>query len=216
MFKTIRLRKLNNKGLSLVEVLVALAITGIVATIIMSLISSGTGFYRRQSNSIDLQNELQETSNKISDALMEATQIEVTDSDGMLVIKTGNFSEENAKVQPKCIVWVKPYNEKNGAIYVMDTEVPASFDEAAEGYCMSECVEDFSIEIDESCLKTDESGHVQTDASGNEIYRQPVMFNVSIKVSDNGEEKHDSKTITLRNRIDKLIYMGNEYNVSSR
>lgn len=91
--KEIRLRKLNNKGLSLVEVLVALAIASIVATLIMSLVTSGSRFYRKQSNSIDLQNELQETSNKVADALMEATELYVSEQSGMLVIKTGDFPE---------------------------------------------------------------------------------------------------------------------------
>ena len=40
--KEIRLRKLNNKGLSLVEVVVALAIASIVAILIMSLVTSGS------------------------------------------------------------------------------------------------------------------------------------------------------------------------------
>ena len=42
--KEIRLRKLNNKGLSLVEVVVALAIASIVAILIMSLVTSGSRF----------------------------------------------------------------------------------------------------------------------------------------------------------------------------
>lgn len=214
MLRAIHSRKLNNKGFSLVEILVALAIASIVATLIMSLITSGTGFYNKQSNSIDLQNELQETSNKVSDALMEATQLEITDDGSILVIKTGDFSDDDSKVKPKCIVWVKPYGDNNGSLYVMDTEVPASFDDAVEGYCMSKYVEDFSIKIDDSCLKLDEEGNVQIDALGNKIYSQPVMFNISIKVSNNNEEKHDSKTITLRNKIDKLVYMGKELNIS--
>ena len=204
--KEIRLRKLNNKGLSLVEVLVALAIASIVATLIMSLVTSGSRFYRKQSNSIDLQNELQETSNKVADALMEATE---------LYVKTGDFSG-TSKVKPKCIIWVKPHDDVNGIVYVMDTDAPLSMDDAYDGYCMSKYVSDFSFKIDDSCLKLDDEGNVVYDALGNKIYEQPIVLNVSIKVSNDNESKQDSKTITLRNRITALNYMGKELNVSSK
>lgn len=214
--KAIRLRKLNNRGLSLVEVLVALAIASIVATLIMSLVSSGSSFFKKQSSSIDLQNELQETSNKIADALMEATKLSITDDSAMLVVKTGDFSEANPKVKPKCIIWVKPHDDMGGMVYVMDTDAPASIDEAYEGYCMSKYVSDFSIKIDDSCLKLDDDGNVKQDALGNKIYGQPIVLNISIKVSNDDESKQDSKTITLRNRITTFNYMGKELNVSSK
>lgn len=213
--KEIRLRKLNNKGLSLVEVLVALAIASIVATLIMSLVTSGSRFYKKQSNSIDLQNELQETSNKVADALMEATELYVSEQSGMLVIKTGDFSG-TSKVKPKCIIWVKPYDDVNGMVYVMDTDAPLSMDDAYDGYCMSKYVSDFSLKIDDSCLKLDDDGNVVYDALGNKIYEQPIVLNVSIKVSNDNESKQDSKTITLRNRITALDYMGKKLNVSSK
>lgn len=213
--KEIRLRKLNNKGLSLVEVLVALAIASIVATLIMSLVTSGSRFYRKQSNSIDLQNELQETSNKVADALMEATELYVSEQSGMLVIKTGDFSG-TSKVKPKCIIWVKPHDDVNGMVYVMDTDAPLSMDDAYDGYCMSKYVSDFSLKIDDSCLKLDDDGNIVYDALGNKIYEQPIVLNVSIKVSNDNESKQDSKTITLRNRIMALDYMGKKLNVSSK
>lgn len=214
--KGIRSRKLNNKGLSLVEVLVALAIASIVATLIMSLVTSGSRFYRKQSNSIDLQNELQETSNRVADALMEATSLSVTEQSGMLIIRTGDFSEKNPKVKPKCIIWVKPHDDTKGAVYVMDTDAPLSMDDAYDGYCMSKYVSDFSLTIDDSCLKLDDDDNVKYDALGNKIYDQPIVLNVSIKVTNNNESKQDSKTITLRNRITTFNYMGKELNVSSK
>lgn len=213
--KEIRLRKLNNKGLSLVEVVVALAIASIVAILIMSLVTSGSRFYRKQSNSIDLQNELQETSNKVADALMEATELYVSEQSGMLVIKTGDFSG-TSKVKPKCIIWVKPNDDVNGMVYVMDTDAPLSMDDAYDGYCMSKYVSDFSLKIDDSCLKLDDDGNIVYDALGNKIYEQPIVLNVSIKVSNDNESKQDSKTITLRNRITALDYMGKKLNVSSK
>ena len=81
---------------------------------------------------------------------------------------------------------------------------------------MSKYVSDFSLKIDDSCLKLDDDGNIVYDALGNKIYEQPIVLNVSIKVSNDNESKQDSKTITLRNRITALDYMGKKLNVSSK
>ena len=146
---------------------------------------------------------------------MEATELYVSEQSGMLVIKTGDFSR-TSKVKPKCIIWVKPHDDVNGMVYVMDTDAPLSMDDAYDGYCMSKYVSDFSLKIDDSCLKLDDDGNIVYDALGNKIYEQPIVLNVSIKVSNDNESKQDSKTITLRNRITALDYMGKKLNVSSK
>ena len=71
-------KKHNNKGFTLIEVLVALAVSSVVITIVIAFISQGARFYKTQSNTINLQNELQETSNVITDTLQEATYLSIT------------------------------------------------------------------------------------------------------------------------------------------
>lgn len=195
MFKIRKHRKSNNKGFSLLEVLIAVAITGIVATLLATFISTGTRYFRKQSNSIDLQNMLQETSNKITDSLMEATSVRIKEQEGALWIYTGDFDEIEPKVKPKLILWVK----SAGEIYIMDYNISSTAD-ADEGYCMAKCVKDFTIELDPKCQNPD-----------THKWEQPLMFNVSISLENSDDVQADSKTTTLRNKIHLLEIYGVEY-----
>lgn len=195
MFEIRKHRKSNNKGLSLLEVLIAVAITGIVATLLAVFISSGTGYFRKQSNSIDLQNMLQETSNKITDSLMEATSVRIKEQEGALWIYTGDFDEIEPKVKPKLILWIK----SAGEIYVMDYDI-SSISGVDEGYCMAKYVKDFTIQLDPKCQNPD-----------THKWEQPLMFNVSISLENKDDVQADSKTTTLRNKIDLLEIYGVEY-----
>lgn len=197
MFRIRKHSKPNNKGFSLLEVLVAVAITAVIATLIAAFVTSGTGYFRKQSNSIDLQNMLQETSNKITDSLMEATSIEIKEQGGALWIYTGDFEEVDPKVKPKLILWLK----SAGEIYVMDYEI-SDTGSVDEGYCMAKYVKDFKIELDPKCENPD-----------THKWEQPLMFNVSISLENRDEERSDSKTTTLRNKIDMLEINGVEYDL---
>ena len=197
MFGIIKRLKLNNKGLSLVEVLIAVGITAIVATLLAAFISSGMGYFGKQSNSIDLQNELQETSNKITDALMEATSVSIKEQGGALWIYTGDFSVANPKVRPKLILWIKDRSE----LYIMDYDI-SDIGAVDEGYCMSKYVKDIKIELDSKCQ----------DPSTMK-WEQPLIFNVAISLENKDEVRSDAKTTTLRNKIDLLEINGVGYDL---
>lgn len=88
-------KKHNDKGFTLTEVLVALAVSSVVITIVIAFISQGSRFYKTQSNTINLQNELQETSNVITDALQEATFLSITSDskNKKLEVYTGSYEK---------------------------------------------------------------------------------------------------------------------------
>lgn len=201
MIKSLRRHKRNNKGFSLMEVLVTLAIAGIVATLIAAIITQGSRFFRKEQNSIDLQNELQECSNKISDVLMGASSVEITESGTQLII---HVHSEKTSVQEKYIVYDKDPSESVGSLYVFNNAIESG--ENKQGYSLSDCVSDVSIEFDDSCLKDFDDG------SGGTVKKciQPVILNITVKVSDEGEEKTGSQTITLRNNIVSYIVNGTE------
>ncbi|MCM1307654.1 MAG: prepilin-type N-terminal cleavage/methylation domain-containing protein [Butyrivibrio sp.] len=187
----------RNKGFSLLEVLVAVAITAIIATLLAAFISSGSRSFKKQSNSIDLQNMLQETSNKITDSLMEATSVTIKEQEDALWIYTGDFDKSDPKVRPKLILWVR----SAGEIYIMDYKIN-SVSEAAEGYCMAKYVKDFKIELDSRCQNSE-----------SHKWEQPLMFNVSVSLENQDEAISDSKTTTLRNKIDLLEIYGVKYDL---
>lgn len=198
----------NNKGFSLVELLVSIAVGGIVLIVIGSFISSGTGFFNKQSDSLDIQNELQVASNRITDSLMEATSLIVKNEgeagNRILTIYTGDFSDKESKIKPKCIIW----NEKDGSLFVADEKIDAGIiDEYYMGYCVSKCVTNMTITINDDCLDKikDENG---LDVN---VCKQPVTVQVNLTVTGSKDSKSDMKTTTLRNRLKVLEYNGKSY-----
>lgn len=73
--------KENNKGFSLLELVVSMCILAIVGFILLGIIQSGTNSYTRTSKSINVQNEAQLAMDQIQEILIDATNgISTTDS----------------------------------------------------------------------------------------------------------------------------------------
>ena len=206
----------HNKGFSLIEVLVALAITGIVATLVMTVITLSTKFFRKQTTTLDVQNQLQEASNKINDMLIEATSITMYNSGNAIVYyngtdsydEDGNYVTED-KITPKYLVWFRT-GDHEGCLYLMDRSYflsAASVDTIAsedyEGYLLTDLCTSLSISIDSSCYALTESG--STDYT---TVTQPLILNMSLKLTDGEESKYDSKTVTLRNTLNSISLSG--------
>lgn len=64
-------RKRNNGGFSLVELLIAMAILGVVSLVIYSFMNTGARFYQRTSADADIQSEAQLVANTISDLIVD-------------------------------------------------------------------------------------------------------------------------------------------------
>ncbi len=208
--KRIKSLKLNNKAFSLVELLVTMAVSAIVLLVIGAFLTSGTRSFNKQSNSIDIQNELQSSSNFVIDALMESTELNIKNETDAIVITTGDFDADN-KVEPKLICWIKDTKK----LFVTDMsseEMADSADDISEGYCVSKYVTNFTINIDEESYEHDEAGNRVT-IDGKVVLKKAIILNVSIKVGNNGEERSDSRTIKLRNKLNKFVFNGTEYTV---
>lgn len=94
--------KLNNQGFSLVELLVALAISGIVIVMISLLIVNSSNLFNNENKNIDLQNEFQVVDGFLSETLMEAKTIDIkdnSDGDQTLTLYTGTRGSGEA-LQP--------------------------------------------------------------------------------------------------------------------
>ena len=94
-------RKLNNKGLTLIEMVVAIAIIGIFSTVVMTFITSGANFYRKVSITTKLQSDMQTTLESIENAIM--------DTNVKIIYTSGGTSIENdigstAEVKKKLIL----------------------------------------------------------------------------------------------------------------
>lgn len=201
-------KKHNNKGFTLIEVLVALAVSSVVITIVIAFISQGSRFYKTQSNTINLQNELQETSNVITDALQEATYLKIASYNNALSVYTGSY---------KIVAGKKLFiNEKGSSRYILrdgsgiyiydkaDTQYITDKDKP--GYRYSNNIEAITVSINDKC---------KTKVGDSKVITQPVMLDVYIKVTHNDTSRFENKTITLRNKISSLEINGAIYTLGS-
>ena len=81
-------QNLNNKGFSLIELLVSIAIAGIVVVAAFSMVLYGMNRYAKSSKETKLQNEIQFVNNTISDAIKEghigSSRIDITRKGGII------------------------------------------------------------------------------------------------------------------------------------
>lgn len=202
-------KKHNNKGFTLIEVLVALAVSSVVITIVIAFISQGSRFYKTQSNTINLQNELQETSNVITDALQEATYLKITSNNNALSVYTGSYKIVEGK---KLFINEKGssrYILRDGSgIYIYDkADMQYITDKDKPGYRYSNNIEAITVSINDKC---------KTKVGDSKVIIQPVMLDVYIKVTHNDTSRFENKTITLRNKIQSLEVNGELYQIGSK
>ena len=201
-------KKHNNKGFTLTEVLVALAVSSVVITIVIAFISQESRFYKTQSNTINLQNELQETSNVITDTLQEATYLSITSNSKNLEVYTGSYEIKEEKKLFTSVKGSSRYILRDGTgIYVFDkADTQYITDKDKPGYRYSNNIEAITVSINEKC---------KTNVADSEVITQPVMLDVYIKVTHNDTSRFENKTITLRNKIQSLEVNGELYQIGS-
>ncbi len=120
------MKKMNNDGFSLIEILVSLAIAAVVLVGTYTLMNSSAKSYRQSSSDIDVQAESETTSNFIYELLLEAQDVRVTDavagsagSCKTLVVlnnkyvKDASTGKQNAQPQYNFIV----FDENNEKLY---------------------------------------------------------------------------------------------------
>lgn len=73
------LKKMNNRGMSLAELIISMAISTIVVLMIIAFISGAFRVFRRTNDEVNLQMEAQTTLNQIANVMMEAKKIDKMD-----------------------------------------------------------------------------------------------------------------------------------------
>lgn len=81
----------NNKGATLVELIIAMAVAAIVLSMIMYFIFGAAKSFQRTSDEVNLQLEAQTAINQINNIILEAGDMEVYPSDGLINPITGDI-----------------------------------------------------------------------------------------------------------------------------
>lgn len=159
----------NNKGFSLIELIVSIAIMSIVLVIATTMMTNASRFFERQSAEVELQNEAQIVTNYLSEAFMEATAMECTaesftESGGLLkmsgamtIVLYGTKTDDTGAVSvdgkgEQRVIYLTP--NADGMTYSLymvsfDSEdaIPSSSTYTAPGYLISDNVSTVVISI---------------------------------------------------------------------
>lgn len=222
--------KLNNQGFSLVELLVALAISGIVIVMISLLIVNSSNLFNNENRNIDLQNEFQVVDGFLSETLMEAKTIDIVDnSDGdqTLTLYTGTRGSGEAlepvttepieatttgataaSITTERIITFKP---DSNSLYITKSNESS----LTKGNRISSSVKKFKVSIDDSCKTYKEVKNSITHETTLEHtgYANPIILNIELNVSDGKSDKTEVVKITVRNQLKKVVVNGKEFTV---
>lgn len=222
--------KLNNQGFSLVELLVALAISGIVIVMISLLIVNSSNLFNNENRNIDLQNEFQVVDGFLSETLMEAKTIDIVDnSDGdqTLTLYTGTRGSgealepvttepieaattdaATASITTERIITFKP---DSNSLYITKSKEAS----LTKGNRISSSVKKFKVSIDDSCktYKEVENSITHETTLEHTGYANPIILNIELNVSNEKSDKTEVVKITVRNQLKKVVVNGKEFTV---
>lgn len=185
---------MKNKGFSLIELIVALAVGSIVLLMVGVMLVRGTSMFRTENDEVNMRNDYQIIRNQIDQVLMEAKMLTIEKQGNSLVIYTGeiNLDTREFTTTSKTTERIITYNSDNKTLYISGTYA----DHVSEGNVISTMVEDFDISLDESSKRTVDGGGTE------EIYYvNPLKINISLSIANKKSTVDYDYTLSLRNRL---------------
>ncbi len=193
----------NNKGLTLLEMIISVAILSIVIVTITSFMVTGTKMFGASNNEIKLQQEAQMALSNVENRIIDTKLGVRCDDDGNQVILTV-FNEKTAADAKEYIVWNK--TDKN--IYYASSAFDVTLSTFPTNEVLASNVENFNVVMKDATLGTtvtpDPSVTVQPSVtaqpSGSATKQQPKV-EITIEVKERGRTFTSQKVVTFRNNI---------------
>lgn len=167
-------QKLGNQGLSLIELLCSMAILGMLAMVVSSVLVVSANSYRRENADTGAQQEAQLVANQITDLLIDASahgavaQVSFDPATGTLTITQGDIGYEVSYVSSEQKLYYSQYqlDASGNRLNVTPQQL------------MAENVKSFSVDVSSFA----ENGNIAVDmvyTKGTEEY--PAAFNVTAR-----------------------------------
>ncbi|MCR5256331.1 MAG: discoidin domain-containing protein [Acetatifactor sp.] len=172
------MKPINNRGFSLVEMLVTIVILAIVGSAVFGFITVTGNFFDRTKKEVNTVTEAEDASNWLTDAISETARgISLRDESGSVRILE-IYNEKNA--------YTVTYDKLAKVIYCDESALNADGNwvavSAARSNVLAKNVKDFTVDI-----------------SGAQSDTRTVLMNIS--VDDDGRSVTFNKTITIRNEV---------------
>ena len=201
---------MKNKGFSLIELIVAMAVGSIVLLMVSVMLVRGTSMFRTENDEVNMRNDYQIIRNQLDQTLMEAKTVIVEEQDDYIIIYTGEIDTTTAdrnftttsQTTEKVITYKKPNGNEKGRIYIS-----GSYDShLLEGNLITDMVQAFDISLDET------SKRIEKDDLGNDViyYANPVKINISLGIANKKSDVNYDYTINLRNRLKEIVFYRTE------
>ena len=215
----------DNKGLTLVELLVTLAVSAVLAAAVSLMIGYSVNTYQNENVNISVQSELQTNVNQIMDAIMSSSGAVIQKKDATTTDYAGfgQFKETykaNGDLDHVDFTGTVFFSGSSGEIYLgrgtgtggtAKVAVEAVVDPlktavAADGrpYLLGQNAQTFWISIDTSTA----SKCIDSTTS---TYKNPLTVNVQLEFKKNGAgkvfEKKVTDNATMRNKVTADIYI---------
>lgn len=109
--------KLNNRGLTLIELIAVIAIIGVFGVVIASFITSTANFYRHASDTANVQRNMQNTMESIENLVLDTNRSISYQADGGVV---ENDIDQNEVVEKLLVMESVTEDDKGNKIETMD------------------------------------------------------------------------------------------------
>ena len=135
----------NNKGLTLLELIVSFALLGIVSAAVVGLVSTGAGTYRSVNTEVSLQYESQLTMNQLQEYLIDCNGGIFWDS----ATKTLYVADraDAATAGDPAVITVHRFQQKDREIYYSSGTVTGSTCTFGDNYLMCSYVDSFGAAL---------------------------------------------------------------------
>lgn len=222
----------DNKGITLVELLIALAIASVIMTAVSSMILSAVRMYAKGSTNVELQNEAQTTFALLTDSVMEANGLKVVEAD---TIQTeyallGEMKEIEIAGIPKIQylgkiilnydnpikgyreIYIASYQEAD-SVNIGNTQaevenaIKADVMNHKERYLLSAYVTRFYMDITDKAAKMEDG----TDKFSvvEKIFHNPISVEITMEWKKNAgmgdSVRSVSDRVKIRNKAEKII-----------
>lgn len=200
---------MKNKGFTLMELIVAIAIGSIVLLMVSVMLVRGTSIFRTENDEVNMRNDYQIVRNQIDQVLMEAKTLIIenrvnAEGNRVTIIYTGDVVTDNAANDREfsssdlTTERIIRYEHSTQSIYISGTYGSST----AEGNCICDIVKDFSIALDDSSKRT------ERDSTGADViyYVNPVRVNVTLDLENKNSDINSNFSVNLRNRLSSVTF----------
>lgn len=187
----------NNKGLTLLEMIISVAILSIVIVTIMSFMVTGTKMFGASNNEIKLQQEAQMALSNVENRIIDTKRGVRCDDDGTQVILTV-FNEKTGADAKEYIVW----NRNDKKIYYASSAFDVTLNTFPTNEVLASNVENFNVVMRNtaSAVTVTPNPSVTVQPSGSAL-KQQSKVEITIEVKEKGRTFTSQKVVTFRNNI---------------